>query len=44
MQSDETADTNRREYYGEWRDNKIDGLGMYSWPDGRKFYGAWKNN
>jgi len=32
-----TDDTDKfsKEYYGEWKDNKIHGLGAYTWPDGR---------
>jgi hypothetical protein len=27
------------EYRGEWDDNKINGFGMYTWLDGRKYVG-----
>ena len=26
-------------YDGEWHDNKINGYGIYSWTDGRRFEG-----
>ena len=41
-----TDDTDKftKEYYGEWKDNKIHGLGAYTWPDGRQYHGEWRNN
>ena len=44
MKSDDTTDTIKREYYGEWRDNKIHGIGQYTFADGRRFSGEWRNN
>ena len=29
---------------GEWKDNKINGFGVYCWADGRKFIGEWLNS
>ena len=31
-------------YEGEWYENKINGTGVYVWPDGRKYDGEWKDN
>ena len=31
-------------YVGEWKDNKLDGLGKFKWPDGRKYIGQYKND
>ena len=31
-------------YTGEWRKNKISGIGIYSWLDGRKYQGEWLDN
>ena len=28
----------------EWFENKINGSGIYIWPDGRKYNGEWKDN
>ena len=30
-------------YKGEWRDGRINGMGIYITDDGRKFEGTWKN-
>ena len=27
----------------EWKDNKIHGLGVYLWSEGKKYIGSWKN-
>ena len=31
-------------YTGDWRENKISGIGVYSWLDGRKYQGEWLDN
>eukprot|EP00331_Platyophrya_macrostoma_P016829 CAMPEP_0176466106 /NCGR_PEP_ID=MMETSP0127-20121128/37690_1 /TAXON_ID=938130 /ORGANISM="Platyophrya macrostoma, Strain WH" /LENGTH=328 /DNA_ID=CAMNT_0017859201 /DNA_START=25 /DNA_END=1012 /DNA_ORIENTATION=- len=31
-------------YQGEFRENNIDGHGVYEWADGRRFEGEWKDN
>jgi len=28
-----------REYDGDWRDNKMEGKGLFTWKDGRKYIG-----
>jgi hypothetical protein len=29
---------------GNWKDNKINGFGVYVWSDGRQYKGDWLNN
>ena len=31
-------------YNGEFRENKIDGIGIFIWPDKRHYTGQWVNN
>lgn len=31
-------------YQGEWKENNIDGYGIYYFCDGRKYIGQWENN
>jgi hypothetical protein len=31
-------------YTGDWRENKISGIGVYSWLDGRRYQGEWLDN
>jgi hypothetical protein len=31
--------SDRRQYIGDWKNNKMDGLGKFIWPDGRKYEG-----
>ena len=31
-------------YTGDWRENKISGIGVYAWLDGRRFEGEWIEN
>lgn len=28
-------------YKGEWKNNKMDGNGEFTWPDGRKYIGSY---
>ena len=32
----------RRKYEGEWKDNKKNGRGIFTWVDGKKYDGEWK--
>lgn len=32
------------EYFGQWADNKMTGVGCCVWKDGRKYEGEWLNN
>ena len=32
---------NFQQYSGMWKENKMDGKGVYKWPDGRKYEGNW---
>ncbi len=29
---------------GDWKENKISGIGVYSWLDGRRYEGEWLEN
>ena len=31
-----------RKYYGEWKNNKMEGYGKFEWPDGRIYEGQYK--
>mgnify|MGYP006124198093 CR=1 FL=1 len=31
-------------YKGLWKDDNINGKGVYEWPNGKKYDGFWKNN
>lgn len=31
-------------YKGEWTENNMDGFGIYSWADGRKYQGYYKDD
>jgi hypothetical protein len=31
-------------YKGEWKDNNMEGYGVYQWRDGRKYEGAYKED
>ena len=31
-------------YFGDWVENKICGLGIYQWTDGRRYEGEWNDN
>ena len=31
-------------FIGDWVDNKIQGKGLYTWNDNRKYDGEWLNN
>jgi hypothetical protein len=31
-------------FIGDWEDNKIQGKGLYTWADDRKYEGEWLNN
>ncbi len=35
---------NRCGYEGEWKNDNMDGYGIYYFSDGRKYLGEWKNN
>ena len=28
-------------YEGQWKNNKMEGYGVFSWPDGRKYEGEY---
>ena len=32
-----------RVYKGEWKNEKLNGLGVMTYPDGHKYVGEWKN-
>lgn len=32
------------EYHGEWKEARMDGMGLYRWPDGRQFRGQYVDN
>ena len=34
----------KRQYVGDWKDNKMDGNGIFIWPDGRKYEGDYKED
>lgn len=29
---------------GEWNDNNMEGMGMYTWADGRRYEGEYKDD
>jgi hypothetical protein len=31
-------------YWGEWKNNKRNGYGSYTWEDGQKYVGLWQND
>jgi hypothetical protein len=31
-------------YEGQWKDNKMNGKGVFRWPDGRKYEGEFAND
>lgn len=33
--------SDKSSYKGEWKENQIDGFGIYVHQDGRKYEGAW---
>ena len=33
-----------RGYWGEWKNDKREGIGTYTWEDNKKFVGEWKND
>ena len=33
-----------RVYKGEWKDNKMDGIGVFLWEDNKKYIGEYKND
>ena len=32
-----------RVYEGDWENNKMHGLGTFTWKDGREYRGEWKD-
>jgi len=33
-----------RKFEGEWRNNNMEGLGIYVWNDGRRYEGMYKDD
>ena len=31
-------------YSGEWKNNNMEGFGIYNYTDGRQYIGEWKSN
>ena len=36
--------TFKRYYEGEWKNNKMNGKGLYQYPNGTKYFGDFVNN
>lgn len=34
----------KRQFNGDWKDNKMDGFGIFYWPDGRSYEGEYLND
>ena len=34
----------KRQYIGDWKNNKMDGHGVFTWPDGRRYQGDYKDD
>ena len=34
----------KRQFTGDWKNNKMDGEGIFIWPDGRKYNGQYKDD
>lgn len=34
----------KRQFIGDWKNNKMDGEGVFVWPDGRKYHGQYKDD
>ncbi len=36
--------SDRRQFIGDWKNNKMDGEGVFVWPDRRKYTGQYKDD
>ena len=35
---------NGKQYIGDWKQNKMDGFGIFKWIDGKRYEGEFKND